>query len=255
MRFKEQVAVITGGGSGIGKATALRLANEGANVILVGRTMEKLEGVAEQINGQSHYIQAACFAADVTKEEEVSELRRFINDQYMDLHVVINNAGGSVQSKIMDTAPEAWDIVQEVNLKSVFLVSKILGKFMMDHSLRGGNRAIVNVASLSGHKAAAHLPHYSSSKAAVINFTRALALELAPYGIRANSVSPGFIETPLTKWSLTNERFLKSIERNTALKRVGTSEEISNVIAFLASQEASYMTGSDVLVDGGWMIT
>ncbi|OCA82526.1 MULTISPECIES: SDR family NAD(P)-dependent oxidoreductase [unclassified Bacillus (in: firmicutes)] len=255
MRFHEQVAVITGGGSGIGKATALRLAKEGANVILVGRTLEKLESVVDEINNQSHHIQATCFAADVTKEEEVTALLDFIEDHFMDLHVVINNAGGSVQSKIMDTAVEAWDIVQEVNLKSVFLVSKILGKFMMEHANRGGNRAFVNIASLSGHKAAAHIPHYSSAKAAVLNFTKALAFEMAPYGIRANSVSPGFVETPLTEWSLTNERFVKSIERNTALKRVGTSEEIANVIAFLASSEASYMTGTDVLVDGGWMIT
>ena len=255
MRFKEQVVVITGGGSGIGKATALRMAKEGATVILVGRTMEKLESVADEINGQSPHFQATCFAADVTKESEVIALLKFIRDHFMDLHVVINNAGASVQSKIMDTEVEVWDIVQEVNMKSVFLVSKILGKFMMEHSGRGGNRAFVNIASLSGHKAAAHLPHYSSSKAAVINFTRALALEIAPYGIRANSVSPGFVETPLTEWSLTNERFLNSIERNTALKRVGTSEEIANVITFLASSEASYMTGTDVLVDGGWMIT
>jgi 3-oxoacyl-[acyl-carrier protein] reductase len=116
------------------------------------------------------------------------------------------------------------------------------------------NRSIVNVASLSGHQAGAHIPHYSSAKAGVINFTKALALELSNYGVRVNSVSPGFVETPLTEQGLQNDQFVKAIKRNTALKRVGTPDEIANVIAFLGSSEASFMTGSDVLVDGGWLI-
>ena len=255
MRFAEMTAVVTGGGSGIGKATALLLAEEGANVIISGRTKEKLEAAAEEINQKIGEERVACFVADSTKEEEVQDLARFIDDYYMGLHIVINNAGGSLQSKILDTSVEEWDIVQEVNLKSVFVVSKVLGKMMTESKVKGGNRAIVNIASLSGHKAASHLPHYSSAKAAVINFTRALALELAPYGIRVNSVSPGFAETPLTEWSLKKEKFMQSIKRNTALGRVGTSEEIAKVIAFAASSDASYMTGSDLLVDGGWMIT
>jgi meso-butanediol dehydrogenase / (S,S)-butanediol dehydrogenase / diacetyl reductase len=107
---------------------------------------------------------------------------------------------------------------------------------------------------MSGHQAGAEIPHYSAAKAGVINFTRSLALELSPYGIRVNSVSPGFVETPLTENALQNDRFVKAIQRNTALQRVGTPEEIANVIAFVASSEASYMTGSDLLVDGGWLI-
>lgn len=255
MRFAEMTAVVTGGGSGIGKATAMLLAKEGANVIISGRTKEKLVDAVEDINQQTGEERVAFFVADSTKEEDVQGLARFIDDQYLGLDIVINNAGGSLQSKILDTSVEEWDMVQEANLKSVFVVSKILGKVMVEGQVKGGNRAIVNIASLSGHKAASHLPHYSSAKAAVINFTRALALELAPYGIRVNSVSPGFAETPLTEGSLTNERFMQSIKRNTALGRIGTSEEIAKVIAFAASSDASYMTGSDLLVDGGWMIT
>jgi 3-oxoacyl-[acyl-carrier protein] reductase len=116
------------------------------------------------------------------------------------------------------------------------------------------NRSIVNIASLSGHQAGAHIPHYSAAKAGVINFTRALALELAPFGIRVNSVSPGFAVTPLTEQGMKNEQFVKAIRRNTALGRAGEPGEIANVISFVASSEASYMTGSDVLVDGGWLI-
>ncbi len=260
MRFSQTIAVVTGAGSGIGESTAIRLANEGAKVILVGRTGSKLELVANRINEASKYPVADIFSADVTNEDDVNELATFIEEKFGNLHVVVNNAGGSRQSKILETTSEDWDFVQQTNLKSVFLVSKSLGKLMVKSSDSEGedksrDRSIVNVASLSGYKAGSHIPHYSSAKAAVINFSRALALELAPYGIRVNSVSPGFVETPLTEQGLQNESFQAAIRRNTALKRVGRPEEIANIITFLASHEASYMTGSDVLADGGWLIT
>ncbi|MBE4908961.1 SDR family oxidoreductase [Bacillus luteolus] len=259
-RFSQTIAVVTGAGSGIGESTAIRLASEGAKVILVGRTQEKLELVSNKINEASKHTVAHIFTADVTNEDDVNNLATFIEEKYGDLHVVVNNAGGSRQSKILETSSDDWDFVQQTNLKSVFLVSKALGNLMV-RGIKTGiegqerNRSIVNVASLSGYKAGSHIPHYSSAKAAVINFSRALALELAPYGIRVNSVSPGFVETPLTEQGLQNESFQAAIRRNTALKRVGRPEEIANIITFLASHEASYMTGSDVLADGGWLIT
>ncbi|MDF0725418.1 SDR family NAD(P)-dependent oxidoreductase [Cytobacillus sp. S13-E01] len=258
-RFSQTVSVVTGAGSGIGEYTAIRLANEGSKVILVGRTRSKLERVANKINETSKIPTADLFVADVTSEEDVNELAAFIEGNYGNLHIVVNNAGGSLQSKILETTSQDWDLVQETNLKSVFLVSKALGKVMVDASNKESDderrdRSIVNIASLSGHKAGSHIPHYSSAKAAVINFTRALALELAPHGIRVNSVSPGFVETPLTEQGLQNEHFVEAIKRSTALRRVGRPEEIANIITFVASQEASYMTGSDVLADGGWLI-
>lgn len=258
MRFEESVALITGAGSGIGKATAIRLASEGAKVILVGRTKSKLEKAAKEINDLHKLPRAEIFPADVTDDEDVSELADFVQEQFGDLHILVNNAGGSVHSKIMDTSANDWDYVQNTNLKSVFLVSKMLGQIMANGAERDGelsrNRSIVNVASLSGHQAGAHIPHYSAAKAGVINFTKALALELSPFGIRVNSVSPGFVETPLTGQGMKNDQFVNAIRRNTALKRAGNAKEIANVIAFVASEEASYMTGSDVLVDGGWLI-
>jgi meso-butanediol dehydrogenase/(S,S)-butanediol dehydrogenase/diacetyl reductase len=258
MRFSQTIAVITGAGSGIGKATALRLADEGAKVLLVGRTKRKLKEVAAEINDRLTIPMADIFPADVTDEEDVKELAFYVKEQYRDLHILINNAGGSKSSKLLDTSADDWDMVQDVNLKSVFLVSKHLGKLMTEGASNENsdpvNRAIVNTASLSAHQAGAFIPHYSSAKAGVISLTKSLALELAPYGIRVNSVSPGFIETPLTEDGLQNERFVKSIQRNTVMGRVGNPEEISNVIAFAASPEASYITGTDILVDGGWLI-
>ncbi|SIQ83031.1 SDR family NAD(P)-dependent oxidoreductase [Peribacillus simplex] len=257
MRFSQSIAVVTGAGSGIGKATAMRLSDEGAKVLLVGRTKGKLEEAAAEINARHTIPMADIFAADVTIEEEVKKLAMYVKEQYRDLHILINNAGGSKSSKLLDTSAADWDMIQQVNLKSVFLVSKYLGKVMEEKAGSGNeatNRAIVNVASLSGHQAGAFIPHYSSAKAGVISLTKSLALELAAAGIRVNSVSPGFIETPLTEDKLQNEKFVKSIRRNTALERVGKAEEISNVITFAASPEASYMTGTDLLVDGGWLI-
>ncbi|MFJ8068970.1 SDR family NAD(P)-dependent oxidoreductase [Peribacillus sp. NPDC096447] len=258
MRFSQSIAVVTGAGSGIGKATAMRLSDEGAKVLLVGRTKGKLEKAAAEINARHTIPVADIFPADVTVEEDVIELAMYVKEQYRDLHILINNAGGSKSSKLLDTSAADWDMIQHVNLKSVFLVSKYLGKVMEEGAGSGNegsaNRAIVNVASLSGHQAGAFIPHYSSAKAGVISLTKSLALELAAVGIRVNSVSPGFIETPLTEDGLQNEKFVKSIQRNTALERVGKAEEISNVITFAASPEASYMTGTDLLVDGGWLI-
>jgi meso-butanediol dehydrogenase/(S,S)-butanediol dehydrogenase/diacetyl reductase len=255
LRFSQTIALVTGAGSGIGRATAIRMASEGAKVILVGRTRRKLEETAAEINLTSKIPMAEIFTADCTDAEDVKELAEYVEQHYGDLHILVNNAGGSRNSKILEMSEQEWDDVQAVNLKSVFLVSKALGNIMVQGAKREEhNRAIVNVASLSGHQAGAEIPHYSAAKAAVINFTRALALELSPYGIRVNSVSPGFVETELTANGLQNERFVRAIQKNTALQRVAQPEEIANVIAFAASHEASYMTGSDLLVDGGWLI-
>lgn len=256
-RFENTVAVVTGAGSGIGEQTAFQMAREGGKVLLVGRTVSKLEKVADRINEGLTEPAADIFQADVTKEEQVHKLADFVQNTYGDLHVVVNNAGTSGKSTIMEMEETEWDRIQNTNLKSVFLVSKALGRVMVEASEKEGkegDRSIVNIASLSGHKAGAKIPHYSSSKAAVINFTKSLALEFAPFGIRVNSVSPGFAETPLTEEGLKNKRFEEAIQRNTALGRVGKPEEIAQVITFAASREASYMTGSDLLVDGGWMI-
>ncbi|MDP4549889.1 SDR family oxidoreductase [Alkalihalobacillus macyae] len=252
-RFTGRTAVVTGGGSGIGAKTAKRIVSEGGTVILVGRTEEKLKRTASDLKDLEGTV--LTFVADVTKQEDIDLLTSFIKEKTGTLHILINNAGGSQGSPILEMSEENWDHAQAVNLKSVFLVSKALGKLMLDTAKDNhlDDYAIVNVASLSGHKAGAQIPHYSAAKAAVINFTRALAVELSPH-IRVNSVSPGFVDTPLTEAGLKNERFEASIKRNTALNRVGQPNEIANVIAFAASAEASYMTGSDLLVDGGWLI-
>lgn len=257
MRFSQTIALITGAGSGIGKATAIRLANEGAKVILVGRTKRKLMEVAKEINKTKKIPMAEIFVADVADEEDVKELADYIAEQFGDLHILINCAGETTPSKVLETSVENWDYMQKVNLRSVFLVSKMLGSIMIKGAMSdqgSHNRAIVNVASLSGHQSGTMIPAYSAAKAGVLNLTKSLANEFAPYVIRVNSVSPGFVETPLIEESLQNEKFVKAVERNTALGRFARPDEIASVIAFVASDEASFMTGADILVDGGWLI-
>ncbi|MFA8439559.1 SDR family NAD(P)-dependent oxidoreductase [Pueribacillus sp. YX66] len=254
-RFENAFAVITGAGSGIGEATAKRLANEGAKVLLVGRTLSKLERVAEEIN-QGAKQKAFTFTCDVTSEEEVEKLKVHVKEEFNEVNILINNAGASAYSSILEMPYDQWESIVAVNLHSIFLMSKAIGGLMVEAAKTSEtkrDRAIVNVASLSGHKPGLMFPHYSSAKAAVMNFTKALAGEVAKYDIRVNSVSPGFAETPLTEQGLKNESFVKSIERHTLLKRVAEPEEIASVIAFAASTDASYMTGSDILVDGGWL--
>jgi meso-butanediol dehydrogenase/(S,S)-butanediol dehydrogenase/diacetyl reductase len=246
MRFAGKIALVTGAGSGIGEAVAIRLAQEGAHTVLVGRTREKLEAVAEKIGGSSSTV---C-TADVTNEQEVRQLSLFLQERFGQIDILVNNAGGSKHNKWLEITSKEWDDVQAANLRSVFLVTREMSSLMFGCN----DRSVINIASLSGIKPGSLIAHYSAAKAGVINLTKVLAHELSPHGIRVNSVSPGFIETPLTESGLKNPRFADSIARHTALKRVGQPQEVAGVVAFLASADASYITGADIVVDGGWLI-
>lgn len=256
-RFDHEIAIVTGGGSGIGEATAKRLASEGAKVILVGRTKSKLEKVVSEINENLNETRAFLYVCDVTSEEEVKGLVEYVENEFGDVTVLVNSAGVLSYSMIRDMSFEEWKKIVQVNEDSVFLVSKYIGNLMKKcaESDQNKDRVIVNVASISGHKPGSLFPHYSAAKASTINLTKALAFEYGRSGIRVNSVSPGFVETPMIESSLQEEKMMKIIERKTLMRRVGKPDEIANVIAFLASKEASYVTGADLVVDGGFLLT
>ncbi|WP_017557718.1 3-oxoacyl-ACP reductase [Nocardiopsis baichengensis] len=243
-RFEGRTAVITGGGSGIGKATALRLAEEGANVVVVDLDREAGEQAAKEVGGR--YV-----AADVTDGDQVAAAFAEANRAYGSVDVAFNNAGISPpdDDSILETGLEAWRRVQEVNLTSVYLCCKHALPYMREQ----GRGSIVNTASFVATMGAATSQiSYTASKGGVLALSRELGVQFAREGIRVNALSPGPVNTPLLK-----ELFAKDPERaqrrlvHVPSGRFAEPEEIAAAVAFLASDDASFITASNFLVDGG----
>jgi NAD(P)-dependent dehydrogenase (short-subunit alcohol dehydrogenase family) len=247
MRLKDKVTVITGAKSGIGLATASRFADEGAKVVLadVRDAEQEVRGITKR-GGRALFAQA-----DVSSEAQVKGLIEKTLSAYGRLDVLVNNAGTELAKKVTDTTEAEWDRLMDVNLKGVFLCSKAAIPVMR----RQGAGVIVNVASELGLVGGSEIAAYSASKGGVVQLTKAMAIDHIGDGIRVNCVCPGPVATPLLEAiieaSSNPEEERRSIVEKTLMKRVGRSEEIANVILFLASEESSYMTGSVVVVDGG----
>lgn len=241
MTLQGKVAVITGGASGIGNATALRFAREGARVIILD-VDEKGKEVADGTGGM--FIRC-----DVSNAADVQHASRAVLTSFGKVDVLFNNAGVYGENKRLHEVPEdIWDRIVNTNLKSMFLVSREVIPIMQ----RQKCGAIINTASELGIVAEPESPAYCASKAAVIHLTKAMALAYAKDGIRVNCVCPGPIDTPLLRNSFATEAaFNEYVTTQTLLGRLGTPEEVASVVAFLASDEASYVTGSAYGVDGG----
>lgn len=242
--LKEKNCLVTGGSRGIGKSIALTLAKLGANVaVTYARSAEAAEEVVKEITaGGSKGIALQADAVDYGKAEQV--IGKIVED-WGALHVVVNNAGITQDNLILRMNEEQWDQVINTNLKSVFNYSKAAAKPMM--RARGGS--IINLGSVVGISGNAGQSNYSASKAGIIGFTKSFAKELASRNIRANVVAPGYILTEMTE--KLSEKVLESIREETPLGRAGNPEEVSNVVAFLASDLSSYITGEVIRVDGG----
>jgi len=248
MTLKDKVAIITGAKSGIGFAAALRLAAEGAKVVVadVRATQEEAQEIVRR-GGDALSVQV-----DVSSELQVSALISRTVAAYGRLDVLVNNAGVELAKKVTETSEAEWDRLMGVNLKGVFLCSKAA----IPEMKRTGGGAIVNVASELGVVGGSEIAAYCASKGGVVQLTKAMAIDHAADGIRVNCVCPGPVSTPLLEAivaaSSDPEEERRRIVDKTLLGRLGQPEEIANVVAFLASDESSYMTGSVVLVDGGW---
>lgn len=248
MRLKDKVAVITGAKSGIGLATALRFAAEGAKVVVadVRNAHEEARKLTSQ-GAQAFFVQV-----DVSNESQVNALFEKTVAAYGRLDVLVNNAGIELAKKITDTSEAEWDRLMSVNLKGVFLCSKAAIPVMRRH----GGGVIINVASELGLAGGSQIAAYCASKGGVVQLTKAMAVDHAEGGVRVNCVCPGPVNTPLLEAIIARsadpEVERRSIVSKTLLKRLGQPDEIANVIAFLASDESSFMTGSVVVVDGGW---
>lgn len=244
MNVKAKNCLVTGGSRGIGKSIALTLARLGANVaITYARSSEAANQVVKEIEETG--VKALAFQADAVDFQKAEEVISEIVKEWGSLDALVNNAGITRDNLILRMDEQAWDDVLTTNLKSVFNYSKAATKPMM--RARGGS--IINISSVVGISGNAGQSNYAASKAGIIGFTKSYAKELASRNIRANVVAPGYILTEMTEQ--LSEKVLETIKKETPLGRAGEPAEVSNVVAFLASDLSSYITGEVIRVDGG----
>lgn len=241
-----KTALVTGASKGLGKAMAIALAGAGAKLALVSRDLEKLEQTAEAVRQAGST--AEVFRADVSDEAQVVQLERDVTQRMGKISILINNAGVNVRKNITDFTLDEWNYVIGTNLTAVFLMCRSF----VPHMKGSGYGRILNMTSIMSHISLPGRAAYSSSKAAVMGLTRAVALELAPEGINVVGISPGpfatEMNTALMQNPEVNQQFLSKIPAG----RWGKVEDIGKLAVFLCSEDANFITGTDILIDGGW---
>lgn len=245
-----KVALITGGSRGIGKATALGFAGFGADIAIASRTLTDLEAVAEEIRGLGR--KALPVAAHVGKLEQITHLVRTVHQEFGRIDILVNNAGTSpVLSGIIDIEERLWDSIMNLNLKGLVFLSQAVARIMKGH---GGS--IINVASVDGYMHEPGVGIYSISKAGVVQATKIMAEEWAKYNIRVNAIAPGHIHTRLGDSIFqAMPEYKKVFLERVPTRRIGEPEEIVGAMIYLASDAASYVTGTTVVIDGGTLTT
>jgi len=242
MNFEGRAALITGAGRGIGKTIALKLAVSGADTILVDMSPE-MDDVRKEIEGMNR--KCLTFQVDVTDLEAIYAMVNNIIEELGEIHILVNNAGITQDNLFMRMKPEQWSKVIDVNLNGVFNVTKAVIRSMVKQ--RYGK--IINISSVVGFSGNPGQVNYSSTKSALVGFTKSLAREVGTRGVTVNAVAPGFIDTAMTQ--ALNESQQEAILQQIPLRRMGEAGDIANAVAFLASKEASYITGTVLHVNGG----
>ena len=242
MNFEGQYALVTGAGRGIGKTIALKLAVSGADTILVDMNPE-IDDVRKEIESMNRKCHT--FQVDVTDLEAIYAMVNNIIEELGEIHILVNNAGITQDNLFMRMKPEQWSKVIDVNLNGVFIVTKAVIRTMVKQHYG----KIINISSVVGFSGNPGQVNYSSTKSALVGFTKSLAREVGTRGVTVNAVAPGFIDTAMTQ-SL-NEKQREAILNQIPLGRMGDAGDIANAVAFLASKEASYITGTVLHVNGG----
>ena len=242
-RLDGKRALVTGAGRGIGLAAAAALADAGADVTLISRTKPETEAAANEIRAKGGKADAAVL--DVT---DVEAARSFVASAEP-FDILVNNAGSNRPAPFVEVKVEDFDHILNLNVRSAFFVAQAVAKRLIEAKRPG---SIINMSSQMGHVGSARRSVYCTSKHAMEGFNKAMAIELAPFGIRVNALAPTFIETPMTRPFFENETFRKDTLSRIKLGRLGQLEDLTGAIVFLASDASALMTGTSLVVDGGW---
>lgn len=241
----DKVAIITGGGTGIGQAIALEFVKAGANVVIASRKQSNLDSTVEKIKALGKNTLA--IATDIRVPEQVDDLIKQTVDKFGRVDIMVNNAGASFMSPVEEMTPNGWDTIININLKGTFLCCRAAGKVMIEQK----SGKIINVASTAGVNGSPRMAHYGAAKAGVINFTKSLATEWAPYNINVNCITPGLIETEGVKTQMNlDPQAIEEQKKLPLLRRPGQPEDIAFTAIFLASEASKFLTGENIIVRG-----
>jgi len=244
LALKNKVAIVTGASRGIGKAIAKKLALYGVKVAIISRKINDLEKVKNEINSNN----IICFECDINNQNQFKHIAQKISDQWGSIDILVNNAGITRDKLLLRLTESDWDDVINTNLKGYYNTIKIISRYM----LKNRNGKIINISSVIGQIGNSGQSNYAASKAGVEGMTRALAVELGGKNININSIAPGYIETKMT--DDLNQEILNNMKKNIPLNRLGTSEDVADLVCYLSSDLSSYITGQTINIDGGMTI-
>lgn len=243
-----KIAIVTGASKGLGRAMVLGMADAGADIVLVSRTLKDLEAVAQEIRAKGR--KALSVPADVSKSADIERMVKEAMEKFGKIDILVNNTGISGDKPVLKMEEDYWDYVMSVNLKAPFLCSKAVGAEMVKRK----KGKIINISSITFTMAIPNMTSYCASKAGVVQFTKALALEWARHNIQANAICPGYFRTPMNEEFFSGEAGKKIIEQTLPLKRLGEPEELVGSVIFFASGASDFITGAVLVVDGGQIL-
>jgi NAD(P)-dependent dehydrogenase (short-subunit alcohol dehydrogenase family) len=247
LSLEGKVAIVTGGGTGMGRSIALQFAEVGADVVVASRRLSVLEKVTEEIRAMGR--RSLAVQADISKKSDVDKMVQKTMDEFGNIDILVNSAGILVLRTLIETEEDDWDKIFDINLKGCQLCGQAVGRVMVKQ--KRGN--IINIASIDSFVSLPLESAYGVSKAGVAMFTRILAKELVSYNIRVNAIAPGWVKTPMTEFAWSDPKILKEAEVAIPMGRLAEPEDIANAALFLASDLSSYITGSTIVVDGGFI--